>query len=389
MNDPKSMDNKGPLGGITVIELGHTVAAPYAGMILAELGADVIKVESAEGDYSRGMPPFRPDDTATPYQVLNRGKRSVVVDMKDPAGAQLLTELILRQGDVLIHNLKFGAIDKLGFGAAALRGRKPSLVYCNVGAFGHVGPKKELPGYDPLMQAYSGIMSILGEDGRPPVRVGVSITDMAAGMWAAIGIQAALRQRDATGEGCVVDTSLFETALGWLSIQFASYDASGVVPRKEGSGLSMMTPYQAFETNDSHVMVAAGNDNTFGKLCHALERPELVRDSRFTLNKARVANRPALLAILEPIFREQSSAEWLHRLEKHGVPCSPINTVDQVAGDTQAAALGIFQDSPDGNGKVLGLPLSFDGARPAFRVPAPKLGEHTEAILGPLRQHRS
>jgi crotonobetainyl-CoA:carnitine CoA-transferase CaiB-like acyl-CoA transferase len=382
----KTVGLTSPLAGITVIELGHTVAAPYAGMILAELGATVIKVESESGDYTRGMPPFRPDDTAGPYQVLNRGKQSVVIDMKDPVGAKLLMALVMGRGDVLIHNLKFGAIDRLGFGAAALRARKPSLIHCNVGAFGHTGPMKELPGYDPLMQAYSGIMSILGEDGRPPVRVGVSITDMAAGMWAVIGIQAALRRREETGEGCVLDTSLFETALSWLSIQFASFDISGVVPGREGSGLAMMTPYQAFETADSHIMVAAGNDGNFAKLCAAMELPALVHDERFALNKARVANRPALLAILEPVFRQQSSDDWLRRLEARGVPCSPINTLDQVVNDPQAAALGIFQDSPDGNGKVLGLPLSFDGVRPPFKVAAPTLGQDTEEVLGPLRQ---
>jgi crotonobetainyl-CoA:carnitine CoA-transferase CaiB-like acyl-CoA transferase len=375
-----------PLAGITVIELGHTVAAPYAGMILAELGADVIKVESAGGDYTRGMPPFRADDTAAPYQVLNRGKRSVVLDLKDAGDARVLRELLLRDGDVLIHNLKFGAIDKLGFGAAQLRSLKPSLVHCNVGAFGHTGPMKELPGYDPLMQAYSGIMSILGEDGRPPVRVGVSITDMAAGMWAVIGIQAALARRAVTGEGCVIDTSLFETALAWLSIQFASYDVSGDVPRREGSGLAMMTPYQAFETADSHVMVAAGNDNIFRKLCPALGQPELATDERFATNKARVANRPDLLGLLEPIFRTRPSAEWLRRLEAAGVPCSPINSLDRLVDDPQAQALGIFQSSPDGNGKTLGLPLSFDQVRPAFAVAAPKLGQHTEEILGDLRR---
>ena len=379
-----------PLRGITVIEIGHTVAAPYAGMILAELGANVIKIEGpGDGDYTRGMPPFREDHTSAVFQALNRGKRSVVIDMKAPDEARLLRELILEEADVVIHNLKFGAMDKLGFGSDKLLALKPSLVYCNVGAFGHIGPMRERPGYDPLMQAYAGIMSIMGEDGRPPVRVGVSITDMAAGMWSVIGIQAACRESAATGKGGVIDTSLFETALGWLSVQYSSFDTSGVVPRREGSGLAMMAPYQAFESTDSHLMVAAGNDNNFRRLCRSIERNELAVDPRFALNKDRVANRPALLAILEPIFRQESTKDWLARLEVSGVPCSPINSLDQLVNNSQAEALGIFQESPDGNGTVLGLPLSFDSVRPPFRKAAPRLGEHTLEVLTNLRDRAS
>ncbi|MDB5743049.1 MAG: L-carnitine dehydratase/bile acid-inducible protein [Polaromonas sp.] len=375
-----------PLSGITVIEIGHTVAAPYAGMILAELGANVIKIENpGDGDYTRGMPPFRQDHTSAVYQALNRGKRSVVVDMKNPSEARILRELIVEQADVVIHNLKFGAMEGLGFGSDDMCALKPALVYCNVGAFGHTGPLRERPGYDPLMQAYAGIMSIMGEDGRPPVRVGVSITDMAAGMWAVIGIQAACREAQVTGQGGVVDTSLFETALGWLTVQYSSFDASGVVPKREGSGLAMMAPYQAFESSDSHLMVAAGNDNNFIRLCRAINQPDLVGDPRFAANKNRVANRPALLEILEPVFKSDTTQRWLDRLEQAGVPCSPINSIDQVVGDPQAEALGIFQKSPDGTGTVLGLPLSFDAVRPPFRTTAPRLGEHTEQVLGALR----
>ncbi len=375
-----------PLRGLTVIEIGHTVAAPYAGMILGELGANVIKVEGpGGGDYSRGMPPFRKDGTSSMFQSLNRGKRSVLIDMKNEDEIRSLRELIVQEADVLIHNLKFGAMEKFGLGAQALCALKPSLVYCNVGAFGHVGPKRNRPGYDPLMQAYAGIMSIMGEDQRPPVRVGVSITDMAAGLWAVIGIQAACRESAITGKGGVVDTSLFETALYWLTVQYASLDTSGVVPKREGSGVAMMVPYQAFETTDSHVMVAAGNDNNFRRLCRALGRLDLVDDSRFALNKDRVTNRAEMLAILTPIFRQRSTEAWLEVLEAAEVPCSPINTLTQLVDDPQAAALGIFQRSPDGNGTVLGLPLSFDTVRPQFQIPAPRLGEHTDEVLGLLR----
>ena len=375
-----------PLHGLTVIEIGHTVAAPYAGMILAELGANVIKVESpGNGDYTRGMPPFREDHSSAVNQALNRGKRSLALDMKSPQEAKFLRQLIVEQADVVIHNLKFGAMDQLGFGAEALLQLKPSLVFCNVGAFGHTGPMRERPGYDPLMQAYAGIMSIMGEDGRPPVRVGVSMTDMAAGMWAVIGIQAACRESAVTGKGGVVDTSLFETALGWLNVQYASFDASGVVPKREGSGMAMMTPYQAFKGSDTYFMVAAGNDNNFKRLCTAIARKELAIDPRFAMNKDRVINRSTLLGILEPIFMQAIAKDWLVRLESVGVPCSPINTIDQLVDDAQAQALDIFQSSPDGNGKILGLPLSFDKVRPTFRKAAPGLGEHNEEIRRSLK----
>jgi crotonobetainyl-CoA:carnitine CoA-transferase CaiB-like acyl-CoA transferase len=240
--------------------------------------------------------------------------------------AEAFRAFIVQRADVVLHNLKFGAIDDLGFGAAALTRLKPSLVFCNVGAFGHAGPMRERPGYDPLMQAYSGLMSIMGEDGRDPVRVGVSITDMAAGLWAVAGVQAALIERARTGVGGVVDTSLYETALAWLTVQFASYLASGVLPKREGSGLAQMAPYRAFATADSHVMVAAGNDNNFRKLCAAIERPDLLAELRFKSNKDRVANRPALIPILAGIFASQPTAAWLARLDAADVPCSPINT---------------------------------------------------------------
>jgi crotonobetainyl-CoA:carnitine CoA-transferase CaiB-like acyl-CoA transferase len=375
-----------PLSGLTVIEIGHTVAAPYAGMILAELGADVIKIESpGGGDYSRGMPPFREDGTASMFQTLNRGKRSVVIDMKDPEEATMLRELIKEKGDVLIHNLKFGAMDKLGFSAAELLATRPSLVYCNLGAFGHTGPLRDKPGYDPLIQAFTGIMSIMGEDNRPPVRVGVAITDMAAGLWAVIGIQAACREAALTGKGGVVDTSLFETALGWLSIQYASFDVSGKVPRREGSGVAMLVPYQAFETSDLHIMVAAGNDNIFRRLCHAVGHPAWESDERFALNKDRCTNRIELISLLGDIFKQKSSEEWLVILETAGVPASPINTINQLVDNPQTKALEILQASPDGNGTVLGLPLSFDAVRPPFRTPAPKLGEHTHEVFASIR----
>jgi len=371
-----------PLKGISVIELGHTVAAPYAGMILAQLGAKVIKIENPpSGDYTRGMPPFRDDGSSAVYQALNRGKKSLLLNLKDAKESAELHALIQNDADVLIHNLKFGAMEELGFGSGPLLSAKPSLIYCNVGAYGHTGPMKSLPGYDPLMQAYSGLMSIMGEENRPPIRVGVSITDQAAGMWAVIGILSALRQREQSGKGSVIDTSLFETALAWMSVQFSSYDASGEVPRKEGSGLAMMTPYQAFATQDDYLMLAAGNDNIFNKLCLALGQPTPLTQDIYKKNSSRVKNRLSLLAILEPIFKTKSTSEWIAILTKHEVPCSAINRIDEVVNNEQTKALNIFQPSPDGHGQVCGLPLSFDGIRPPFEGVAPSLGADNQEIL--------
>lgn len=375
------MSTTHPMRGITVIEIGHTVAAPYAGMVLAELGADVIKVESpGSGDYSRGMPPFHEGRSAV-FQSLNRNKRGISIDMSDADQARQLRALIIDKADVVVHNLKFGAMEKLGFGAAALLEQKPSLVYCNIGAFGRTGPLRERPGYDPLMQAFSGLMSIMGEDGRAPVRVGVSITDMAAGLWAVVGIQAACFERERTGVGGVVDASLFETALGWLTYHFASYFASGTLPKREGSGLAQIVPYQAFATADSYLMVAAGNDNLFRKLCAALGRDDLAADPLFSTNKERVANRVVLIGILEKVFASATTAQWIARLEAAQVPCSPINSFDKVLDDPQTQALGIFQRSPDSKETMLGLPLSFDAVRPAFVRSAPALGEHNGDVL--------
>lgn len=372
-----------PLQGVTVIEIGHTIAAPYAGMILAELGADVIKVENPHApDYTRDMPPFR-DGISAVFQSMNRGKRAVAVDLADAAQASRLRRLVIERADVVLHNLKFGAMERLGLGAEALLEQQPRLIYCNLGAFGRRGPLREKPGYDPLMQAFSGLMSIMGEDGRPPVRVGVSITDMATGMWAVIGIQAALRERERTGAGGLVDTSLFDTAVGWMAVQFASFLASGEPPGREGSGVAMMVPYQAFATQDGYLMVAAGNDRMFRRLCEALQRPELAEDPRFRRNRDRCTHRAELIGILQEAFAGSPIDKWMARLDAHGVPNSRINDLGDVVAHPHARESGLFQTSPDGTMTLLGLPLCFDGERPPFRRNPPAPGEHDAEIFGP------
>ncbi len=372
-----------PLQGMVVVELGHSIAAPYAGLVLAALGAEVVKVERAGvGDPVRDWGPPFTDGASTTFQTYNRGKSCVEVDFRDPAQVSDLRRFVMERGDIVLQNLKAGAADRAGLGAAELVALKPSLIYCNMHAFGAVGPLKDRPGYDPLMQAFGGLMSVTGEGGgRPPVRVGVSIIDMGAGMWAVIGILAALTERARSGKGGVVDVSLYETALGWMLWPLNAYFASGEVPGRQGSGMGTIVPYQVFPTRDSFLMVAAGNDNLFRKLCGAIEQPDWAEDRRFTTNSERVRHRSVLLPLLEAVFLTRDTADWTERLAASGVPGAALQNVAEVAVAAQTEAVGMIQR--DGNATLpsIGLPLSFDGVRPHPGGPAPALGAQTETLL--------
>jgi crotonobetainyl-CoA:carnitine CoA-transferase CaiB-like acyl-CoA transferase len=374
------MSSTRPLSGITVVEIGHSVAAPYAGMILGELGAEIIKVENPKGgDACRGWGPPFTKGTATAFHAFNRAKRGITMDLADPSQVTTLRRLIHERADAVIHNQKYGTLDKYGLSIASLAAAKPSLVCCNIGAFGATGPLRDRPGYDPMMQAYGGLMSLLGEDGRPPVRVTVSLIDIATAMWSVIGLLAALRERERTGRGGVVDTSLYETTIAWMSLPMAAYFASGEIPKRHGSGIEQIVPYQAFAAADGYIMVSAGNDNLFRRLCAAVGRPGLAEDPRFRTNKDRVVNRQTLIPILSDLFASEPVAVWAPRLEAAGIPNGPIQTVDQVVADAQTAALGIIQQLSSVS--LVGLPLSFDGARPPLAKLAPGLGEDNPEIL--------
>ena len=340
----------------------------------------MVKVENpGGGDHARGWgPPFAGDD-AVIFHAMNRGKQGITVDLHAPAEVARLRRLIRDEADVVIQNLRPGTLPPLGLAAAALLAEQPALICCDIGAYGRDGPLRERPGYDPMVQAFGGLMSLLGEDGRPPVRVAVSIMDIGTGMWAAIGILAALAERQRSGRGGVVDTSLFETSCAWMTIPLASYLASGVLPGRAGSGVREIAPYQAFAAADGHIMVGAGNDALFGKLCAALGQPGLAADARFARNAGRVQHRAALVAALQAAFDGDSVAGWCARLEAAGVPCSPVQTLDAVVAHPQTAALGMIQ-TLDGL-CTIGLPLRFDGARPDWTHKAPRLGEHTAAVL--------
>jgi len=384
------MSTSKPLDGTTVLEIGHSIAAPYTGLILAELGADVIKVENPKtGDYARGWGPPFVAGSASAFQAVNRNKRGITVDLGNAEERERLHRLIDRDIDVVIHNLKFGAMEKLGMSSDVLLKRKPQLLYCNVGAYGQSGPMRAKPGYDPLMQAAGGLMSVLGEAGGAPVRVPVSIMDMGTGMWAAIGLLAALQEGNHTGKGGVVDTSLYETSLAWMTVPIAAYLCSGEMQKKAGSANVQIVPYQAFEASDGYIMVAAGNDNLFARLMTALELPQLIEDERFVTNAQRVVNSVELVAVLAEKFKSSSVEHWNALLDGVGVPSGPINNVDQVVDHPQTQALGIIQRSPTDEFSATGLPLSFDGERPSFNNKAPTLGEHNDEIFGSLDEEEN
>jgi crotonobetainyl-CoA:carnitine CoA-transferase CaiB-like acyl-CoA transferase len=358
-------------------------------MILAELGADVIKIESPKGgDFARGWgPPFW-DGSAPHFVALNRGKRSITVELGAPEQRDALEQLIVRDADAVIFNLRPGMAAERGLGAEKLLALKPSLVYCDIGAFGRGGPLQDNPGYDPLMQAYGGLMSITGEDEtRPPIRVPVAMTDMGSGLWAAIGILSALLERQKTGRGGMVETSLFETALAYETIQIASVTIAPRQMKPQGSGASGIVPYQAFRASDGWIVIGGGNDRLFAKLMTALGRPELATDARFVTNAERVKHRHELIPLIEAEVGKKTVAEARALLDTAGVPNAPVQRIDQIPDDPQARALGIIQQGPEGALPTLGLPLRFDGARPEYELAAPRLGEHgTAAEIVPAKR---
>jgi len=376
------MSGSAPLAGVVVVELGASVAAPFAGQVLGDLGAEVVKVEKADGDDARKWgPPFL-DGAAATFQALNRNKRSVVCDLRDPRSREGLLAFIRSRADVVLQNMRPGQADALGLGAQALRAAKPALVYCNIGAFGSAGPLADRPGYDPLMQGFGGIMSVVGEEGRPPVRVGPSIIDCGTAMWAVIGIVAALYRRRETGKGGVVDVSLFETAASWMNLHAVEYLASGVLPGRGGSGRSNIVPYKAYRTADGDLVVAAGNDSLYRRLCGVLGHPEGAGDPRFLSNPERVVNAAALYALIEAEMGTRTNADWIAALDAAGVPCAPVQDVREMLEHQQTRALGIVQAVPGLSVPLVGLPISFDGARPAPRSGPPALGEANAEILG-------
>jgi formyl-CoA transferase/CoA:oxalate CoA-transferase len=357
-----------PLDGIRVVDVTASLAGPSCTQLLAALGADVVKVEPVEGDHARHWgPPFVGDDGAL-FFAANSGKRSLALDLEDDL--HVVLELV-DAADVFVQSLRPGLAEKRGLGADVLRARNPRLVYCTIGAYGTTGPLADRPGYDPLMQAASGLMSVTGEADGPPVRAGVSLIDFATGQWASIGILAALLEREHTGAGRTIDTSLYETSLALLSTQLAGFAASGVVPGRHGSAFPLIAPYEVFPTSDGALMIVAGSDGLYERLRAALGLPD---DARFKTNPDRVRNRGELAALLSERLRTRTSEEWEADLAAAGVPASPVRDVGEAFAHAQTQALGILQEL--GEGTTVSPPLMIDGKRVRHRTPPPRLGDY-------------
>jgi formyl-CoA transferase len=372
---------KGVLDGVRVVELGQVLAGPFAGAIFADLGADVIKVEKPDGgdDARRMGPDFRHGD-ALNFHEFNRGKKSVTLDLKSPEGVEALHGL-LAGADIMLHNLRPGAADALGIGAQAVTARHPHLIYCEMSAFGHIGPERLRPGYEPLLQAFGGLSSITGEPDGPPVRMGASVVDQGTGLWTVLGALAMLERRHRTGQGGVVNTSLFETALLWAGQKISAYVNMGKLPERHASGHPNLTPYEAFDAADGPVLVCCGNDRLFAKFAAELGHVEWASDERFSTNRARLKHKPLLLPMIAALMRITPRAEWLERLARIGVPCAPVNNIPEVLAEPQTQALGMVQPVPGEDFALVAMPLSFNGERPRMAGPAPRLGAHNKEIL--------
>ena len=375
------------LAGLKVVDLTQNVAGPFCTQVLGDFGAEVIKVERpGRGDDTRDWRPPEIGGLSSTFLALNRNKRSICLDLDDPAGVEALKRLAA-SADILVHSMKPGSAEARGFGHEDLKAINPRLIYCAISAFGQTGPLKNLPGYDPLMQAFTGIMSTTGHEGEDPVRVGASLIDMGTGMWSALGILAGVIDRGRSGAGMLVETSLLETGVSWMTIFIAGYVATGRLPRKLGSATAMTAPYELFRTADGRVFIAAGNDALFRRVCAGLGHAALAEDGRFATNAQRVGHREALHAALEAMTVLRGTAEIVAALRAVGAPCSELNDVSQMLGHAQVAAAEIVVAMPVVDAPhhmAVATPVKANGARSrAMRAP-PGLGADTAAVLSGL-----
>jgi crotonobetainyl-CoA:carnitine CoA-transferase CaiB-like acyl-CoA transferase len=376
-----------PLHGIRVIELAHVMAGPTCGRLLADLGADVIKLERPGGEDSRKMAPPWQGGESSAYLMINRNKRGLCVDLKQEAGKAILKDLV-RRADVLIENFRQGALDALGLGYAELSAVNPRLVWCAISGFGRTGPYAARGGYDLIVQAMAGLMSITGEGpGRPPVKVGTPIADIGAGVLAALGIVAALQARARTGLGQQVDTSLYEAAILQTFWQSAIAMATGETPQPMGSAHPLDAPYQAFETADGWLVVGAANQANWLRMLGAMGADALDADPRFASNPARMENLAALIDTLTPLFRARTTADWLALFENAGVPAGPVASITDMLADPQTVArdMVVEVEHPSaGSIRSLGMPIKFSASKTPRPRPAPRLGEHNRTVLSEL-----
>ncbi len=376
----------GPLAGLTVFDLTRVLAGPTCVQMLADLGASVIKIEKpGSGDDTRGfVPPAMPGSGQSAYFAgANRNKRSVTIDIAKPAGQKIALGLIA-QCDILVENFKVGTLARYGLGYAQLAALHPGLIYCSITGFGQTGPYAERPGYDSLIQAMGGVMSLTGEPDGQPMKVGVPIADLFAGLYGAIGVLAALRHRDATGLGQQVDIGMLDTNVAWLANQGMNYLASGTNPPRLGNQHPNIVPYQVFATADGHIVLSIGNDPTFARFCRQFDLTHLLDDPRFATNAARVANRALVTETLAAVLAQHPSAWWLTELEAIKIGCGPINTLEQVFADPHVIARGNLIEIAGSDGKPVTLianPVRLSATPVDYRLPPPMLGEHTDEVL--------
>jgi crotonobetainyl-CoA:carnitine CoA-transferase CaiB-like acyl-CoA transferase len=375
----------GPLSGMKVIELAHIMSGPACGMMLADMGADVIKVEKPDGDDSRRFLPPAIEGEAAAFMMMNRNKRGMVIDLKTEDGKAILRTLAGRS-DVLIENFRMGTMEGLGIGYEMLRQDNPGLIYCEISGFGRTGPYAERAGFDLIAQGMSGLMAITGEGpGRPPVKVGAPVSDIVAGILAAMGVCAAYAHKQITGEGQKVDTSLFEAGIALTYWQSAIAFATGQSPGPLGSAHPLNAPYQAFRTADGWINVGAANQRNWERMLSILGRPELQDDPRFATNEKRMHNLPSLVEALTAVFEEQPAAHWLAALDSAGVPAGPVLSIAEMLQDPQAAAREMVPEVAHpvaGRVRTIGAPVKFSQTPCAVTEPAPTLGQHTRDVLG-------
>ncbi|HHW18050.1 MAG TPA: CoA transferase [Firmicutes bacterium] len=388
------MSKKGKaLEGIRVADLTHVLAGPFCTMILADLGAEVIKVEPPEGDDSRQFGPFATEVGGSGVQSgyfisINRNKKSICIDLKKPEGKQILKKL-LSVSDVVVENFRPGTMAKLGFSYEELKKIKPDIIYCSICGFGHDALEgyQSKPAYDLTAQAYSGLMSVTGPEGGPPCRVGTSVGDIVAGHEAAIGILAALWYREKTGKGQHVDVAMVDSLVYILENAIVRYTIFGEIPKPLGTAHPTITPFEAFETSDGWLAIPIGNDNLWAEFCRAIDRPELIEDPRFKTNPARCENRHELIPLVSEVIKRKTSQEWFDIFERHRLPYSPINTIDKVVADPNINYRGMIAEICQprvGKMKIVGTPFRLSETPGEVRSHGPLLGEHTDEVLGSL-----
>ena len=374
--------NSLPLAGIRVLDLSRVLAGPFCGMMLANLGADVIKVEDKKGDETRAWTPFT-KDLSDSFIAVNLNKRGMVVDLKLPEGQQVIKDLV-KTCDVLVENFKTGTMERFGLGYEDLKPLNKGLVFVSISAYGRRGPRAEYPGYETLLQAYSGIMSFTGMPGGEPVRTGVSFLDLSSGCLASLAAVTALYRRKETGEGAKVEGSLLQSAVGLMTVQLTPFFQNQVQPKKLGSGHASATPYQAFETKDGWILIAAANQNLWEKLAQALKLDWMLKEPKFKDNPSRMANLKEFLGHLNTTIGQWETAKLEDHLVAAGVPCSKLNTVSGLMGDGQVDALDAFnrvEDAEYGPIQVPGLPFHMTALGQRAILRPPKLGEHTRQVL--------